>query len=643
MKKPNMIAVMLDLGRQIERIDFLKGYADFIKESGYNTVVLYLEGSVRTSVTAFFDEKSSYSLAELKEIVDYMTGIGLDVIPAFETAFHMEKFFTYKELEKFAEFEDEHTQGRRLAPSYAKHGSAICPTNAEARAFTEQYVREVCQVFTSKYVHMGLDEIFEFAECEHCKKVLAQGKTKRELFKELVLSCHSLVKSMGREMMMWDDFFEYYDIYESLPRDIIFCNWNYFFSSYALRGKWTGRTKKDWFRIYDELGFRYVFCSKGTNVSSTFNIDCLTNYAEKFHPLGAMLTTWERSDCFYECLRPSIAYAAAKWNGKIASEEDRVQTYAAQISGDKETALLLTRLYAPDFTFAPYVYNITEAAEAAQHVVASYEIQLKTTLEQLEKKGVRIADGANTVAADIFDNIAEQYALLLLSSIGNEIFDDYEKGGVTDASKYEAKIAEAERLFALIAENGDALWEKDRAGIISYDDAWKKRSRGNIALVKDVREKIRAVQGKKRGVLYVDYNLPDTYGMVKGELRVKYKGDDKETVIYNGTTKTMLTMFDVSGCYAVRYAIEPREVEYVVFNAYGEGEQYPVHFAYLYGDKVRDGVAVEKLCGRAEDIENVLTFGVDFARTGIASGEEHLNDMSLSREKNEIKVYFKKL
>ena len=93
-----MIAVMLDLGRQIERIDFLKDYADFIVKRGYNTVVLYLEASVRTSVTPFFDVKSSYSLSELKSLTDYMTSIGLDVIPAFETAYHMGKFFVYKPL-----------------------------------------------------------------------------------------------------------------------------------------------------------------------------------------------------------------------------------------------------------------------------------------------------------------------------------------------------------------------------------------------------------------------------------------------------------------------------------------------------------------------------------------------------------------
>ncbi len=642
MEQPKIIAVMLDLGRQIERIDFLKKYADFIAEAGYNTVVLYLEASVRISVTPFFDKNSSYSLEELKEIVDYMTDVGLDVIPAFETVFHMEKFFTYEQLERFSEFEDERSQGRKLAPAYAKRGAAICPTNAEARRFTEQYVKEVCSVFKSKYVHMGLDEIFEFAECDRCKKMLAQGKTKRELFRELVLSCYDLVKSLGREMLMWDDFFEYYDIYEGLPRDIIFCNWNYIFSSYALRGKWTGRTKKDWFRIYDELGFRYIFCSKGTNASSAYNIDCLTKYAEKFQPMGAMLTTWERSDCFYECLRPAIAYAGAKWNGKISSENDKAAVYAGQLGGDRELAVLLTRLYAPDFTFAPYVYNITEAAEEAHHVMTAYETELKTALEIFEKKGVRIADGANTVVADIFDNLAEQYALLSLASLGNEIFDDYETGGVQNVSKYEEKIAEAERYFQIIAENGDELWKKYRSGVVSYDNAWEKHSRGNIALANDVRKKLFAVQGKKRGVLYVDYMLPDTYGMGKGELRIKYAGDDKETVVYNGTTKTMLTMFDVSGCYAVRYAIEPREAEYVVFNAYGEGEQFPVHFAYLNGAKVRDGVRAEKICGRAEDIGNVLTFGVDCARMGYGNGEDHLNDMSLSRDKSEIRIYLKK-
>ena len=41
-------AVQLDLARQMESMEFLKGFIDFIAENHYNTLFLYLEWRVRT-------------------------------------------------------------------------------------------------------------------------------------------------------------------------------------------------------------------------------------------------------------------------------------------------------------------------------------------------------------------------------------------------------------------------------------------------------------------------------------------------------------------------------------------------------------------------------------------------------------------
>ena len=138
----------------------------FCRANGYNTVLLYLEASVRTSVTAFFDEASSYSLEEIADIVNYGESIGLDVVPAFETLAHMEKFFVYKQLSDLAEFDDEHKYGRDFCSTLYPHGSHGCVTNQRLQSFTDKYVTEVCGVFHSKYVHMGMDEMFQFACCD---------------------------------------------------------------------------------------------------------------------------------------------------------------------------------------------------------------------------------------------------------------------------------------------------------------------------------------------------------------------------------------------------------------------------------------------------------------------------------------------
>ena len=107
-----IIAVQLDLGRQKERFDFIKSFVDNAEKWGYNTIILYLECSIRTKVTPFFDEDDTYSMVEIKEIADYIEGKGLLAIPAFENFYHIEKLLQYKEAASLSEFKDERIEGR---------------------------------------------------------------------------------------------------------------------------------------------------------------------------------------------------------------------------------------------------------------------------------------------------------------------------------------------------------------------------------------------------------------------------------------------------------------------------------------------------------------------------------------------------
>ena len=94
---------------------------------------------------------------------------------------------------------------------------------------------------------MGLDEQFDFAICDECKKRLENGESKDGMLTEHIMHTYNLIKSLGKTMMMWDDWFEYADIVEDLPREIILLSWHYVFMSDEPNGHWTNRIKKDWF------------------------------------------------------------------------------------------------------------------------------------------------------------------------------------------------------------------------------------------------------------------------------------------------------------------------------------------------------------------------------------------------------------
>ena len=56
-----IIAYQIDLARQKERIDYLKTLVDKAEKWGYNTIILYIECSIRTTVTTFLDKEDTYS------------------------------------------------------------------------------------------------------------------------------------------------------------------------------------------------------------------------------------------------------------------------------------------------------------------------------------------------------------------------------------------------------------------------------------------------------------------------------------------------------------------------------------------------------------------------------------------------------
>lgn len=631
-----IIAFSMDLARQKEQPDFVRGQMDFCRANGYNTILLYLEASVRTSVTPFFAVSSSYSLAELADMVNYGESIGLDVIPAFETLAHMEKFFVYEELADLAEFESEQRDGRDFcSPDYPR-GSHGCVTNARLQDFTDRYVTEVCSVFHSRYVHMGMDEMFQFACCERCRRVIAGGTTKERMLIDFVLHAHDLVAGMGRTMMIWDDMLEYYPVEEVLPRDIVMCNWSYIYIGHSPRGKWTGRCGGNRLALYDTLGFSYLFCCKAGDLSQVYNVDSYTDFAATYHPLGAVLTSWERSDGFYPCLQPAIAYAGRRWSGTLG-EKGAVDVFREYI-GDADLAERIVSLYAPDFLFCRT--DVTHIAEEDHHVAAAYVAQLRTALNAFEKaERAHIGDG-NDVFADLYANLGLQYATLSLSALGNKVFLAYEGGGVKSIQPYLPVLERAESLFARAEAIGQRLMTVYRDGIESYGDAWGRRCRTNRQMAGDLRCDLLAAVGQKRGVLRLRLMLPDTYSSIRGEIYVRYAGDDSDTLLYRGSTKTMLTMFDVSGEYELRFATEPRRLQSMTFAAFGEGAQFPVYATHFDGETWFPPQTAEAVGGKVKDTEHLLRDDTAFATLGCDNGRTHLDDMTLAKIRNAVRIGF---
>ncbi len=305
--------------------------------------------------------------------------------------------------------------------------------------------------------------------------------------------------------------------------------------------------------------------------------------------------------------------------------------------GESHLAERIVNLFAPDFICCRT--DVTTVAEESNHVVAAYVAQLQAALNAFETYKNNNCDIENDVLDDLYANLAVQYAQLSLSTIGNKIFDEYECGGIATAQPYLSTIDRAERLFDIAENIGNRLWAKYRKGVRSYGRAWQNFCCNNKQLVAKVRSDLAAVVGQKRGVLRLRLMLPDTYSSIRAKIFVRYVGQDKDTLLYRGSTKTMLTMFDISGEYVLRFATDFRTIEYVLFSAYGEGAQYPVYAEYFDGTWLNPQM-VEAVCGTVKDEQNILQNNLLFATLGTDDGRKHLDDMELCKQRNAVKIVF---
>ena len=305
-------ALQLDLARQKETVSFVKAYAKRAADAGYNTLVLYLEDRVKTPSYPYCTDAESYSLAEMKDLADSCTALGLDVIPVISPLGHTERFLSHPELARFAEV----PKGGEGRWGTVTKPDVFCLMLPEARAWMENYIREVVQVFPGKNLHLGFDETFDLGFCPRCRPVLEKEGLAR-LYLRHVRWANDVARRLGKRMWMWDDYFDFFpEALEETPRDILMCCWNYDgnIEKSGPRGHFGGRIRMDRLKDYERLGFDCVYCPW----FEYQNIRTFTEYAATRKTAGAFYTQWEMETDFHGTFLPRMLGAGLLWSGRAS-------------------------------------------------------------------------------------------------------------------------------------------------------------------------------------------------------------------------------------------------------------------------------------------------------------------------------------
>lgn len=324
--------VQLDLARQRENLESIQQFISFARDWGYNTLVLYLEGVIRTESFSFRATDQSYTPDEISRIVQMAQSAGLDVIPCIPTLGHAEHFVECDELHHLQE------DGPWSTPMF-------CCSNEETYCFLERYIEEIATLFPGKHFHIGGDEAWNLGACPTCKRRIENGATREDLLVMHIERIHGILGRLGKRVWIWDDLFENDlsgDKISRLPRDVVLCTWHYHAEGIdysGFQGHFNNLQRLNALSLYNAFGFDVVVCPCYRGIENTI---ALTEVAREHRVLGGLQTLWVMGETFLPVALTSVALAGALWSAPERNTETVLAETVARLYLKAEPEVLLS-------------------------------------------------------------------------------------------------------------------------------------------------------------------------------------------------------------------------------------------------------------------------------------------------------------
>lgn len=226
--------VHLDVGRHFFPISFIKKYIDYMAMYKLNTFHWHLtedqgwrleinQYPKLAEISSWRDETvvghasrskvydgigygGFYTQKQVKEIVQYATDRFITVVPEIEMPGHSTAVLAaYPELGC--------TGGPyNVVTTWGVHKDVFCAGKEETFKFLQNVLDEVCELFPSKYIHIGGDECPKdrWKECPDCQKRIKDNglKDEHELQSYFIKRIEKYLNSKGRQIIGWDEILE---------------------------------------------------------------------------------------------------------------------------------------------------------------------------------------------------------------------------------------------------------------------------------------------------------------------------------------------------------------------------------------------------------------------------------------------------
>jgi hypothetical protein len=307
-------AFQWDLGRQVERLDWLLAQLPRYADWGYRELYLHLEDAVEFPSLPGVARKDAYSRRQFGRLVAEATRVGIGVVPIINLLGHTQYLIKVPELRDLNEL--------RAPDGSPMPTGQVCPLHPRMLAVADALIGDIAPFCTAGKVHVGLDESFSLGRHPLSIAEIADVGLAAH-FGRHVQRLNGVAAARGLRLGMWADMLALLpDAVAHLPAGIVAYDWYYY--TFGLRPRLELRNFAE-YELAPALraqGIEYWGCP----MNGSFRHEPLPVFGERIanirdwwrrcHTVGAagmLVTSWEPNRLAMRMTTVVDAAAACLW------------------------------------------------------------------------------------------------------------------------------------------------------------------------------------------------------------------------------------------------------------------------------------------------------------------------------------------
>jgi len=235
---------MLDMsqGSAVMDVPSVKVLINLMAVMGLNMLMLYCEDSYVIEGEPYFGYmRGKYTQDDLREVDRHAAIFGIEAIPCIETLAHLTDALQWNAYEDIREDND-----------------TLLPGSEKSFAFVEKMIAASAAPFTTKRIHIGMDEAWKLGQGNYLK---LHGYCKKiDIMSEYLSRVLQITDRLGLRPMIWSDMYfrgasktgDYYDESSAIspadiarmPKNVQFVYWDYYHNEPGFYAEWIRRHRE---------------------------------------------------------------------------------------------------------------------------------------------------------------------------------------------------------------------------------------------------------------------------------------------------------------------------------------------------------------------------------------------------------------